>query len=370
MLVLTAIMMIVVVALAAFAVDIGCLEVAKTQLQASADAAALAGGWAMIATQPGDQWTTLQANARTSAVTFAAHNKVFGSAPVIATNLANLPEGDVVLGYIANVSNPNSPMTYNNPESYNAVQVTVSRTASKNGEIPFFFGRALGISQRPLVATATAATVKSVGGLKSPANGSGLKLLPFALDVETWNALLAGIGQDNFAFNSGSQTVSSGHDGILECNLFPQGTGSPGNRGTVDIGPRNNSTSDIARQILYGIRQADLNAVGGQLTFNTNGELYLTGDTGISAGVKDELASIVGQTRIIPIFSNVSGNGNNATYTIVKFVGVRIMAVGLTGSMSTKYLMVQPAVVITGGIIPSSQGNQSDFVYSPVRLIR
>ena len=42
------------------------------------------------------------------------------------------------------------------------------------------------------------------------------------------------------------------------------------------------------------------------------GKLYLNGDTGISAGVKDELASIKGQPRIIPIFSTVSGNGNNA----------------------------------------------------------
>ena len=71
--------------------------------------------------------------------------------------------------------------------------------------------------------------------------------------------------------------------------------------------------------------------IGGSLQFNASGVLHLNGDTGISAGVKDELASIIGQPRIIPIFSSVVGPGNNADYTIVKFVGVRILAVKLTG---------------------------------------
>ncbi len=95
--------------------------------------------------------------------------------------------------------------------------------------------------------------------------------------------------------------------------MFPQGTGSPGNRGTVDIGSSNNSTADIARQIVHGISPSDFAQLGGKLEFDDSGKLYLNGDTGISAGVKDELASIMGQPRIIPIFSTVSGNGNNAT---------------------------------------------------------
>jgi Flp pilus assembly protein TadG len=369
-LVLTAIMMIIVVGMAAFALDIGCLEVAKTQLQAATDAAALAAGWSLVPTQPTDQWSTLQLNARNNAVAYAGYNKIFGSAPAVNPNLLNASNGDVVLGYIANISDPNSPMTFTDPSSYNAVQVTVSRTATTNGEVPFFFGKALGINGKPLVAKATAALVKSVAGLKAPANGSNLNLLPFALDLTTWTALVAGVGSDNYAYDAAHQSVSSGHDGILECNLYPQGTGSPGNRGTVDIGPCNNSTADIARQIVYGVSANDLSHVGGQLRFNDSGELHLNGDTGISAGVKDELASIIGQTRIIPVFSTVSGNGNNADYTIVKFVGVRIMAVKLTGSMSSKYVMIQPAVVIAGGIIPGGSSSQSDYVYSPVRLIR
>src|SRR5690606_12049527 len=122
---------------------------------------------------------------------------------------------------------------------------------------------------------------------------------------------------DDWTWNAANETISAGSDGVLEVNLFPQGTGSPGNRGTVDIGSSNNSTADIARQIVHGISAQDLAHHGGRLEFDEDGELELNGDTGISAGVKDELASIRGEPRLIPIFSKVVGPGNNAQYTIV-----------------------------------------------------
>jgi hypothetical protein len=64
------------------------------------------------------------------------------------------------------------------------------------------------------------------------------------------------------------------------------------------------------------------------------------------------------------------GPGNNADYTIVKFVGIRIVAVKLTGSMASKYVMIQPCNVISkGGIYePSATGTQ--YIYSPVWLVR
>jgi hypothetical protein len=164
--------------------------------------------------------------------------------------------------------------------------------------------------------------------------------------------------------------VTIGGDGIKEVNLFPQGTGSSGNRGTVDIGSSNNSTSDIARQIVDGITPADLAHHGGELTFDDDGELHLNGDTGISAGVKDQLTSIIGKPRIIPIFNQVVGPGNNADYTIVKFVGVRVMGVKLTGSMSSKHVTIQPCNVIAKGgkYQPGATGSQ--YIYSPVWLVR
>ena len=62
---------------------------------------------------------------------------------------------------------------------------------------------------------------------------------------------------DDWTWDQDTLSVRSGPDGKYEVNLYPQGTGSPGNRGTVDIGSSNNSTADIARQILYGVTPAD-----------------------------------------------------------------------------------------------------------------
>ncbi len=220
--------------------------------------------------------------------------------------------------------------------------------------------------------TATAVMAQKISGFSLPPNSlETLDLLPFALDLQTWQGLFSGTISDQYRFNATDGTVLSGTDGIGEVNLYPQGTGSPGNRGTVDIGGANNSTNDIARQIIHGISCQDLVDLGKPLTLQCDAGLTLNGDTGISAGVKDELSSIIGQKRIIPIFSSVSGNGNNATYSIVRWVGVRILSVKLTGKMSDKQLIVQPAPMIAPhAVIATSGGGSSEFILSPVILAR
>ena len=98
-------------------------------------------------------------------------------------------------------------------------------------------------------------------------------------------------------------------------------------------------------QILHGMNDYDFSFFpNNEVKASYANPLMLNGDTGISAGMKDELASIIGQPRAIPIFTNVSGNGNNAMYTIVKFVGIKIVSVKLTGN--PKYVMIQPAPYI------------------------
>ena len=83
----------------------------------------------------------------------------------------------------------------------------------------------------------------------------------------------------------------------------------------------------MSQQILNGVNKADLDYHGGELSLQPNGRLPLGGDTGISASIKDELSAIRGRPRIIPVYREVAGNGNNAIYTVVKFVGVRIVNV-------------------------------------------
>jgi Flp pilus assembly protein TadG len=368
--VLAAILSVVLIGMVAFCVDVGYVLSAKEELQRTADASALATCWEFgKKLSTGSTDAVAATHARTTAAQYAALNEVTGNAMCIDANSANAPEGGVVFGYIADFTNSQSPLQ-TAVTTYNAVRIRVDKNSSANGEVPYFFARIFGLDGQDLRAEATAGLVRDIKGFQAPSDGENLDILPYALDLATWNDFVANVGSDNYFWNSASKTVSAGSDGKVEVNLFPQGTGSPGNRGTVDIGSSNNSTSDIARQIVHGISASDLVHHGGELKLNDQGTLVLNGDTGISAGVKDELTSIIGQPRIIPIFSSVTGNGNNAQYTIVKWQGIRIMAVKLTGSMSQKHVTIQICPVLTKGVIPSTTSGTSSYVYSPVVLVK
>jgi Flp pilus assembly protein TadG len=374
-LILSAVMIVAFVALCAFALDIGYLLVAKTQMQQAADAAALAACAELVDGEALTGNASLSdeiSSARTTAAQYAALNKVCNTAPIVNPNTLNNPSGDVVIGKLSYPFLNAESMDLLQPNSYNAVQVNVLRTTASNGEVGLFFAKLFGLDSRPLQATATAALVTSFGGFRAPADQSNLELLPFALDINTWNNLLSGgVTTDSWRWDAENKRVIAGADGIREVNLYPQGTGSPGNRGTVDIGSCNNSTADIARQIVEGISPEDLDHFpNDELKFDCHGELDLNGDTGISAGVKDELASIIGKPRIIPIFNSVIGPGNNATYTIVAFSGIRIMEVQLTGKQTSKRVMIQPAMINVKGGIPSTDPESSYFTYTKPWLVR
>ncbi len=367
-LVLAVALMFVLLSFLAFSIDTGYLAQSRAEIRRTADAAAMAGCWELYSQlELGITDEATHPYVRTAASSVAALNPVCRHAPALDHSAASQ---EISIGYLDGLLSP----TISNDDSlpYFAVQVTVNRTTSANGEIPFFFGRIFGQQGRPMTSQATAVMAHNIDGFRRPQVGSyKLDVLPFALDVDTWNNMMShAISTDDYAFDPVAGAVSSGSDNILEINLYPQGTGSPGNRGTVDIGGANNSTNDIARQIIDGISPQDLDDLGKPLAL-CGSSMTLNGDTGISAGVKDELESIIGQKRIIPVFSNVSGNGNNAVYTIVQWVGVRIMHVKLTGKMSGKQLIVQPAHVICPYTITNTSGTStSDFVLSPVILAR
>ncbi len=369
--ILTAILSIVLVGMVAFCVDLGYVLSAKEELQRSADATAMATCWEYgQKLSQGYGASDATALARLTAVQYASLNPVTGHAMVVDGNTSNDPSGDVVFGYISDFSNSASTLDTGTPANYNAVRVSMAKNSSANGEVPYFFARVFGLTGQALRSEATAAIVRNMKGFQAPADGSNLELLPFALDLDTWTNLVNGNSTDKYRWNSETEQIESGADGKVEVNLYPQGTGSPGNRGTVDIGGSNNSTCDIARQILDGVSAQDLADLGKPLEFDSCGKLGLNGDTGISAGVKDELAAIKGQPRVIPVFESVSGNGNNADYTIVKWQGIRIMAVKLTGSMSQKHVTIQVAPVLAKGGVPSTTSGTSEYVFSPVVLVK
>ena len=102
-----------------------------------------------------------------------------------------------------------------------------------------------------------------------------------------------------------------------------------------------------------------------------SGSFELSGDTGLDANLQNDLDSIVGQDRIVPLFTTVANPGTNATYTIVRWVGVRVMAVNLRGN--NFYVYVQPASFVAAGTIRVSEGGplaeiRDDTVFAPLFL--
>ncbi len=349
------------VTLMAFTMDYGNIYVAQSELRRSADSAAMAACWEMFDHQEADHTTSVSEDAvRESANATAYFNTVGRDALQFSVS-------DVELGYY----DITQPSDFDAGSSIqNAVRVTLRRQTGANGELPLFFGSLTGRDSQALTTTATAAMLSTVEGFYSPSiTDYNIEMLPIALDLPSWLQAVANATDDDYAYSNG--TVSRGSDGLFETNLYPKGTGLPGNRGTVDIGGDNNSTQDLARQVLYGISEQDYLDFGRPLRLDENGELDLNGDTGISAGIKDELASLIGKKRIIPIYDAASGEGDNSTFTVVRFEGVRILDVKLTGKKENKRVIIQPAKVLArGGIIDTTGTHTSSHLVTPVMLVQ
>jgi hypothetical protein len=161
--------------------------------------------------------------------------------------------------------------------------------------------------------------------------------------------------------------VTKEQDGVPESLLYPVRSGNPGNWGTIKIGVSNNSTSTLGDQIRYGITPAQLAAFpGGKVSLDQTDTSAVPptpyhsfdGNPGISAGIKDDLESIIGKPVTIPLYDQSGGNGNNAWFRVIAFVGVRIVNVDFQGN--PKYVIVQPALVHDSTII-ADQNNPLPF---------
>lgn len=385
-LVFAAFMMVLMFGVLAFAVDLGYLQVTRSQLQNAADATALAAAWDLIDEEALSGYADpyLEESARGTADDYASWNSVAGAASQLAYE-------DVEIGYLADPSNPVGQLSSTNPSFFNAVRVQVRRTDAQNGGIALFFARVLGINSVNQQAQATAMFLNNISGFRAPPPGEYLGILPFAFNKDAWGDLMSSGGDDNWTservWNETTQEweweVVEGSDGAPETNLFPQDTGAPGNFGTINIGGNNNSTAVLRRQIELGLNADDFSGYPDQqLVINPApaGGLTFTGNTGVSAGMESALRAIVGEPRIVPLYSQVEGVGANATYTIVKFVGVRVVEVDFKGSVnSCKRLILQPANVIIPHTIratvydpmnPTEEERVSEFIFSPVWLVR
>lgn len=382
-LILSAAVLTGILAFVAFSLDLGFITYTRSQLQAGADAAALASaqelaeGWGPFASKTAQETETLaQESARQIAALHPSGD--LGSIHII-------PERDVRLGHRERNS-ASGDWSYHWEKPYNLVAITTRRIHSENQEdsaLPLFFAPVIGHKHAEVTVTAIAGLRPGIGFRHIP-EAANPPVLPIAFDLPTWEALESGhegsnlynvdgeqevvTFEDDYTVDPKTKAVGKGTDGILEFNLYPSDHKEmpSGNRGTVKIGVSNNGTSDLSRQIRTGLNEQDLKPYGGELSFE-NGPIFLDGNPGMSAAIKVDLASIIGEVRAIPIFNKFEGNGSKATFTIVKFVGVRILAVQLTGK--SKYIIVQPATLTHPTVIPGQGVLEYDSLIAPPAIL-
>lgn len=359
-LIIAAAVLVLVLGIVAFAVDLGYIALAKAQLQAAADAAAL--GAALECNVMANQ-SLVDSAVKQAAVDVAALHRAGGYDEVLLDPAVDAQVGQAFWNPTDRIF---ATQLGTNLSPYNLVKVTArlkqfgvssnGATTIEDRRVPLFFARVFGRDTAEIEVSATAAVLPGAGFRVEAGSTKTADILPFALDELTWLNLINGIGPDQYTCDAQTgQIISNRPDGIPEANLYPQGSKvlPPGNRGTVDLGGSSNSSSDIKRQILNGLNADDLSHfANNELSPSHEQPLPINGDTGISAGFKDDLAAIKGQPRAIPLFTQVQNPGNNAVFTIVKFVGIRIVDVKLTGSETTKHVTIQPSYFSDSTVIP------------------
>lgn len=388
-LVLAAVMMVVLMAVVAFAVDLGYIASTKAELQSASDGAALASATELIdglGASPVKSQSQMQIAAKSAAVTVAQQN---GNGDLSATYLD--PNQHLRFGTTTwNAETKKWDKTWGATPA-NIVEVVAHRDQAGSSQgsqsLNLFFAPIMGTKSANLSTNAVAGILPGSGFKIAPGSTTTFGALPIACDETSWNALLAGTGSDLYSHNSNNGVVSNGSDGVKELNIYPDPNANlpPGNRGTVDLGNPNNSTADLKRQILEGLNESDLAFFPNHTIRTDTGPVILNGDTGISAGIKANLDAIKGQPRLMPIFTivgtqqqatngstNSSSNGHRATgnnvyYRVVKFVGVRIMFVELTGN--NKRVIIQPATFSHSAVIPSKSAVITDSYFTKPHLI-
>lgn len=320
--ILVALMIVPLFAMVAFSVDYGYLAKVRSDLQRAADAAALAAVQDLVPATDGTQ--DLQ-SVRDSVRAYVALN----------TNASfQVSNSDIEIGRY-DPATIYSYVSLLQDGTFDTVRVTLRRDASANSPVSLTFAPVLGIRESDIVVTATAALVKPMQ------MRPGADVIPFTIPKDLWDGLAPGEG---FVIYGDGKVEDAGGNNV------------PGNWGTCDIGPSNNSTSDLRDQILDGLRQSDLDALqnDGRIPTNTHIDstqpVWLNGDPGLSSGMKSAVQQIHGQERIAPICDANNGQGgNNLEYHVVEWGVVNVVDSNWKGSKNT-YISVTKSHIYDGDL--------------------
>ncbi len=259
--VLSVVWLLVLLGFAGFVIDVGSWYRAQRNLQAQADASALAGA---------QELPQSTATAGSEAQQFATKNGF------------TLPVSDITF---SGTTAPDDSIT-----------VKVNSTA------PTFFSRVFGITSVAVRATAQA---------KSSLMGQARYVAPIAVNIN--HPMLSGAG----------------------CPCFDQATsipldkkGAPGSFGLVDLdNGHGNGASTLGDWIANGY-----SGYLGLGDYSSN-----TGAKFNSANVQDALDQRIGTVLLFPVYDTLTGNGTNAVYHVIAWVGFKLTGYDMNGSSGELY---------------------------------
>lgn len=354
---LTALFLVFLLGMVAFGVDVGWIVLSQTNLQNAADAAALAGAQPLMdgyvqyqLTSNATTKTTILNSTLSSAKTYAKNYASYNSAGTISSLV--LSDADIEFGYMnsSNVYTAGPPYT-NFP---NTVKVITRLDSNSNGKLGLYFGPVLGTSNVSLTATASATIYAGViNSFSKSSINTGM--LPITYDKTLWHKFET-TGQDPY----GNTRTDS--NGVPVLQVYPDLNNKlTGNWGLLSLDDSHAGASEMRSWVDNGMSSADTQAlIDGNLIPLSNGvdAWDWRGDTGFKSSLVQDVNDYVGKTFILPLFKPVNegsgypnyngyvaqggGNGSNADYNIVEFIGLKIMP----PTDYNREILVQPAAVI------------------------
>jgi hypothetical protein len=361
---LTLALLVLLVGMAAFAVDTGTIVIARTQLQSAADAAALAGadplmnGYVQYQLASSGAKPTILSNAMNSAKTyaknFASHNSAGGVSGLV------LFDNDIQFGF-TDASGTFTAYNANSPVFPNTIKVTLrlDGTAGGNRAVGMSFAQILGPKTTPVTATAAATIMAGTVNSFNSVNGANIGTLPMTYDVNAWNNFIT-TGQ----WPDGTSATDS--SGVPYLQVYPS-VKDTGNFGQLSLNDSTIGDSTVKGWVDNGMAPSDLSALqsAGLLPLsghNANSWNWL-GSPGFESSLIQDVNNYPGKQFYLPLFtpynansSNYSpgvGQGSGYNYNIVQFVAVSIYVPPDNGNNNQAVYLQATAMVDPSAVFSS-----------------
>ncbi|MEM5389002.1 TadG family pilus assembly protein [Paraburkholderia phymatum] len=377
--IMVALCMVFLLGIAALAIDIGNLLVARNELQNAADAAAMAGAGCLYrrtecnnttVTEP--DWT----DSETTASNFATTNSsIVTSSKPTPTNLVQGAVVNVVSTASGYWNVTGSPSGLQNPgitpgvNDMPAVQVTVVKDPSNaNGGIPTYLAGVIGVNVMKAAATATA--VVSRPGYVGPHG-----LFPMAMPLCMYQQFWSTVNNAPILYPNGPTLDSTQKE-----------TQTNGQPYVFDMGSTYHvtSTCDAGQWTSFNLAtngcsssQSD-SCIDGMITTGNAAPLSIGDSTWIKSGTANNLfndtnaCSAAGnhgcEWEIVPVVDSVATSGTGAYHTILAFACLHILK---AGNGSTPYVTVQMSADQSKCTTANSGGTGPNYgAITPPRLVQ